>query len=120
MANILIPDKEFFSIKEVSKIAELEPYTLRFWESEFRILKPVRRPSGHRKYTKKDIDLVIKIKDLLYNRKYTIEGAKKQLVIDRKKKPEQLNIDFIGSTPPAIELMKETKKVLEEILKTLK
>lgn len=120
MVNILIPDKEFFSIREVSRIAEIEQYTLRFWETEFRILKPVRRPSGHRKYTKKDIDLIIRIKDLLYNRKYTIEGARKQLILDKKKKPEQLDIDFLEATPPAIELLKETKKVLEELMKILK
>ena len=78
--NVLLPDKEFFSIKEVSSLADIEPYTLRYWESEFKLLRPARRVSGHRKYTKNDIMLVLQIKELLYTKKFTIGGAKKFLL----------------------------------------
>ena len=118
MTNILIPDKEFFSIREVSEITDVEPYTLRYWESEFKSLGPPRRVSGHRKYTKSDINLILTIKDLLYVKRFTIEGAKKYLVKEKKKKPEQLQID-LEQTPAAVELLKETKKILKEILDLL-
>jgi DNA-binding transcriptional MerR regulator len=118
--SIIIPDKEFFSIGEVSNIVQVASYVLRYWESEFNLLRPARRTSGQRKYVKKDIELVFKVKDLLYNRKFTIAGAKKYLVGDKRKKDtEQLNFD-IKATGLDPKIILETKKELEEILKILK
>jgi DNA-binding transcriptional MerR regulator len=74
-----IPDKLFFKIGEVCEIAELEPYVLRFWETEFPNLAPEKRGSGHRVSRKKDVEMVLKIKELLYTRGFTIAGARKQL-----------------------------------------
>jgi DNA-binding transcriptional MerR regulator len=119
MREILLPEKEFFSIGEVSHIAQLETYVLRYWESEFRLLRPARRTSGHRKYIKKDIELILKIKDLLYNKNFTIAGAKKHLLSDRRKKPEQLNFDLQESTR-AMEVLRDIKKDLDELSKKLK
>src|SRR5215510_16231577 len=79
----IIPDKLFFKIGEVCEIAELEPYVLRFWETEFPNLAPEKSGSGHRVYRKKDVEMVLKIKELLYSRGFTIAGAKKQLVKGR-------------------------------------
>jgi len=74
-----VPDKLFFRIGEVCEIAGIEPYVLRFWETEFSILSPEKSKSGQRVYRKKDVELVLKIKDLLYVRGFTIPGARKQL-----------------------------------------
>ena len=76
--EILIADKLFYKIGEVSKIAEIEPYVLRYWETEFTFLKPRKNKSGQRVYTKKDLELILKIKELLYNERYTIEGVRKR------------------------------------------
>lgn len=77
--QIKIPDKFYFKIGEVSKIAELPSHVLRFWETEFKRIKPRRTESGQRSYTKKDIEIILEIKHLLYEKKFTIEGARKYL-----------------------------------------
>ena len=74
-----IPDKLYFRIGEVSKIVALPTYVLRFWETEFSRLRPKRTSSGQRLYTRKDIELIFKIKDLLYEKKFTIRGARRHL-----------------------------------------
>ena len=71
--------KLYYSISEVSKITEVEQYVLRYWESEFEQLKPQKNRSGNRAYTNKDIQLILVIKVLLRDKKFTIEGAKKML-----------------------------------------
>ena len=71
--------KLYYSIGEVSKMVELQSYVLRYWETEFRQLAPPKNRAGNRTYRQKDIDLIFKIKDLLYNKKYTIEGARSML-----------------------------------------
>jgi len=73
--------KLYYSISEVCKLTELKSYVLRYWETEFRELKPPKNRAGNRTYRKKDIDTIIKIKELLYDKKFTIEGARNQLAI---------------------------------------
>lgn len=68
------------SIREVSRVTQVPPHTLRYWEDRFRLLRPARLKSGHRRYGKRDVDLVLKIKELLYRRKLTLAGAKKVLL----------------------------------------
>lgn len=114
-----IPDKEFFSIGEVTQIVQLPAYVLRYWESEFRLLRPARRTSGQRKYIRKDIESIFQIKDLLYYRKFTIAGAKKFLLGDkRKKETGQLHFDLKQSGVDPL-VVKEIRQELEEILKLL-
>ena len=79
MTNMVVPDKLFFRIGEVCDIVGVEPYVLRFWETEFKFLTPEKSKSGHRVYRKKDVEMVLKIKELLYVRRFTIAGARKQL-----------------------------------------
>ena len=74
-----IPDKLYFKIGEVSKLAELPAYVLRFWESEFGNIRPKRTSSGQRMYRKSDVEMILKIRDLLHTKKYTIRGAKQYL-----------------------------------------
>lgn len=74
-----VPDKQFFRIGEVAEIAEVEPYVLRFWETEFDGLSPKKSKSNQRRYSRKDVELVLQIRDLLYEECYTIAGARRQL-----------------------------------------
>jgi DNA-binding transcriptional MerR regulator len=74
-----IPDKLYFKIGEVSEITGVKPYVLRYWETEFNIIEPVKAKSKHRLYRKKDIESVLMIKKLLYEDKLTIAGARKKL-----------------------------------------
>jgi len=74
-----LPDKLYFKVGEVSSIVGVPAYVLRFWESEFKKINPKRTSSGQRLYRKKDVELIIWIKHLLYEKKFTIEGAKQRL-----------------------------------------
>lgn len=78
----VIPDKMYFKIGEVSDITGLEAHVLRFWESEFKNIKPRRTSTGQRMYRKNDIELILYIKNLLHNEKFTIQGARKYLETD--------------------------------------
>jgi len=77
-----IPDKLYFKIGEVARITGVQPYILRYWESEFSVLQPKKSGTGQRLYRKKDIQTVLKIKYLLYEQKFTIAGAKRRLLSD--------------------------------------
>ncbi len=74
-----MPDKLYFKIGEVAEIAKVPTYVLRFWETEFARLKPKRTRSGQRLYRKSDVELILQVKHLLYDQKYTIKGAKQHL-----------------------------------------
>lgn len=74
-----IPEKAYFRIGEVSKIVDVEPYVIRYWETEFRTVSPVRTKTAQRLYRKRDVQELLKIKNLLYSERFTIDGAKKQL-----------------------------------------
>jgi len=75
----IIPDKLYFKIGEVSKIAGVASHVLRFWESEFPRISPKRTSSGQRLYTRREVELILEIKSLLYQRKFTIAGARQHL-----------------------------------------
>src|SRR5215470_1823391 len=75
----VLPDKRYYRIGEVEAITEIPAYVLRYWESEFKLLRPKKNPAGQRLYRKKDLDLVLRIKSLLYEERLTLEGAKKRL-----------------------------------------
>jgi len=83
-----IPDKLYFKIGEVTEITDLAAYVLRFWESEFNVISPKRTESGQRLYRKTDVESILKIKYLLYEKKFTIEGAKKFLKNSSKQNTE--------------------------------
>ncbi len=77
--EVVIPEKLYFRIGEVSDLTETKTYVLRFWETEFAVLKPVKSRTGHRLYRREDVQTVLEIKRLLYEKGYTIEGARKEL-----------------------------------------
>ena len=74
-----VPDKLYYRIGEVETITEIPAYVLRYWESEFKLLRPKKNPAGQRLYRKADLELVLRIKTLLYDERLTLEGAKKRL-----------------------------------------
>src|SRR5258706_13698519 len=79
-----IPDKLYFRIGEVSELVGVEPYVLRYWETEFPAVGPKKSDTGHRMYRRKEVELLLKIKYLLYDKKFTIEGARQYLNSEAK------------------------------------
>ncbi len=108
--------KLYYSISEVSRLTNLEQYTLRYWESEFKQLNPAKNRAGNRIYTNQDIELILTIKHLLKDKKYTFEGARKVLETEKenapikeKKKPikTQSNRELLPKKQPKLNLSKE-------------
>jgi len=106
-------EKLYYSISEVARITKLEPYVLRFWEKEFPMLKPKKNRGGNRIYQKGDIEMVGRIKQLLYKENYTIEGARNRL---RGIKPTMERKELIESAKFRT-LLGEIRKDIEDILK---
>jgi DNA-binding transcriptional MerR regulator len=113
-----IPDKLYFRIGEVSKLLGVEPYVLRYWETEFPSLSPKKSDTGHRLYRRKDVEQLLHIKELLYAKRFTIEGARQSLALLQKTskevKPEPLKAQaslFDESLLP--EIRKELAKILK-------
>jgi len=124
--------KLYYSISEVSKLTEIEQYVLRYWETEFDQLKPQKNRAGNRIYTNKDIQLILYIKELLREKKYTIEGAKKiledstQLKTPQIKREEKLVVGEVeeefeeeGDKPSLKKDLEEIKNILEFVLTKL-
>jgi DNA-binding transcriptional MerR regulator len=116
-----IPNKLFYKIGEVSKIAAVEPYVLRYWETEFVFLKPRKNKSGQRVYVKKDIETILQIRKYLYQERYTIEGVRKRLS-DGNSGSNAFSGSKQAPTPghfPASKVVEHVKQRLKDILKQL-
>ena len=87
-----IPDKLFFRIGEVADLTGVPPYVLRYWESEFKLLRPKKNHAGQRVYRKHDLEMVLRIKCLLYEDRLTLEGAKKRLQQEGRQRNQQLEL----------------------------
>jgi DNA-binding transcriptional MerR regulator len=126
-----IPDKLYFRIGEVARLAAIKPYVLRFWETEFPALGPKKSGTGHRLFRRKDVELVLEIKRLLYEQRFTIEGARKFLddrakpqvvkasakrsnAQDNKKKQAEL---FSSDPSPLFEEVRKELRALADMLK---
>ena len=106
-----IPNKAYFRIGEVSRILGVEPYVVRFWESEFRSVRPERTSSAQRVYRRKDVEELLLIKKLLYEERFTIDGAKRQLTRMKKRREKPADLFTMDDR----ERLAEVKKGLEEI-----
>ena len=104
--------KLYYSIGEVSDMTDLKSYVLRYWETEFSQLKPPKNRAGNRTYRQKDIDLIIQVKSLLYDKKYTIDGARTVLKDSHGKAVE-------NKTEPVNEKQKVIIKKIREDLETI-
>ena len=110
--------KLYYSIGEVSKMTELKAYVLRYWETEFKQLKPPKNRAGNRTYRQGDIDLILYIKALLYTKKFTIEGARPQLAMEKDSKKEDVAAP-VESVQQAAPARKETLLKIKQELETL-
>lgn len=121
-----IPDKLYFRIGEVARLAGIKPYVLRFWETEFPSLGPKKTGTGHRLYRRKDVELVLEIKRLLYEKRFTIEGARKFL--DARTKPESVRAskpqkrpkvqgDLFSGPSPVLKTIRKELLTIAEMLK---
>jgi len=114
-----IPDKLYFKIGEVSELLGVEPYVLRYWETEFSVLSPKKSGTGHRLYRRKDVELLLRIKHLLRDKRYTIEGARQSLQAEaRAPKPQPVKLaqrELFTEDP-----LPEIRRQLADILQLLK
>jgi DNA-binding transcriptional MerR regulator len=115
-AEVIIPDKLYFRIGEVAQLCRLPAYVLRFWETEFPQLKPVKSSTGQRMYRHKDVENVLHIKKLLYEEGFTIAGARQHLREEHKSDKNQNPLPFPAK--PASDL-KQIRQGLREILAIL-
>jgi len=122
-----IPDKLYFRIGEVARLAGIKPYVLRFWETEFPSLGPKKSGTGHRLYRRKEVELVLEIKRLLYEKRFTIEGARKSMETRGKgeaartmkpaKKEKARQADLFADQPALFEAVRNELRALAEMLK---
>lgn len=115
----MIPEKYFYTIGEVSKLTGTKPHILRYWEEEFKLLRPARRYSGHRKFTQQDIDLINRIRYLVLEKKFSLAGAKRELNRQLSGASGQAETKSVAQLAPSLPLLKELKKEVEECLSIL-
>ncbi len=119
-----IPDRLYFRIGDVSELLGVEPYVLRFWENEFPMLQPKKGKTGHREYKRKDVELLLEIKRLLYDEGFTISGARKALKdrknAGRKKEPATAQRSLLHDPPKVSSALVAVRKELKEIVAILK
>ncbi|MGA3203076.1 MAG: MerR family transcriptional regulator [Bryobacteraceae bacterium] len=125
-----IPDKLYFRIGEVARLAGIKPYVLRFWETEFPSLGPKKSGTGHRLYRRKEVEMALEIKRLLYEKRFTIEGARKFLETRGKTeavravktaKPAKKAQAELFNGPPALDsVLQDIRKELRAIAEMLK
>ena len=109
------PVQEFFSIGEVCELTELKPHVLRYWETQFDALSPPKNRSGNRVYQRREIELILLVKHLLYTEKYTIEGAR-QRVDDHRK---SLDLKQAARGALSVEALEALEGELRELIESL-
>lgn len=109
------PMQEFFSIGEVCALTDLKPHVLRYWESQFRFLNPAKNRSGNRVYKSREVELIMLVKHLLYNEKYTIEGARAR--IEQYRRSGELKPH--ASRAASRTTLRELREQLDQVLKLL-
>ncbi len=117
MASIL-SEKLFYKIGEVAEVAGVKTSVLRFWESEFSFLKPVKSSSGQRLYSKDEVDLILQVKSLLYNEKFTIEGVKKRITSKGKLIKTEDLLDTVGASDYSVvlKIVRNELRVLRDLM----
>lgn len=109
------PIQEFYSIGEVCEITDLKPHVLRYWESQFKFLNPAKNRSGNRVYQRKEIELVLLVKHLLYTEKYTIEGARQKVEEHRKAG----DLKSVARASLNLETVESLERELKELLRII-
>ena len=109
------PVQEFFSIGEVCTLTDLKPHVLRYWEGQFRFLHPAKNRSGNRVYSRREVELILLVKHLLYSEKYTIEGARQKL--DQQRRSGALRASARAAL--GVETLESIERDLEKVLRLL-
>ena len=109
------PTQEFFSIGEVCALTDLKPHVLRYWEGQFRFLSPAKNRSGNRVYKSREVELIMLVKHLLYNEKYTIEGARQR--VEQYRRTGELKGQAARAASRAT--LREVREQLDQILRML-
>lgn len=113
-----IDSKLYRSISEVSEMLGVKPHVLRYWETQFGSLRPRKNRAGNRVYRPEDLKVLFRIRELLYERRFTIEGARKKILEERKESPEQVELGFADADKKLI--LGEIKNDLRQILTKLR
>src|SRR5579885_2567525 len=115
-----LPDKDFFTMGEISRIVHVPAHTLRYWEARVGLLKPARRSSGHRRYTREDLETILALKDLLQKRKLTLAGARRAL-LERKRgdaaAPAAQGKAEQALSAPALKVLREVRQELRALMR---
>lgn len=111
--------KNYYTIREISAMTEIPQHTLRYWEEKFRLFKPLRLSSGHRRYTPKDIEIINKVKDLVFIKGYSLSGARK--ILNSRKNTQEIPYNNLteqsnNKNNLALKIISEIRKELDEIL----
>lgn len=112
-----IPDKLYFRIGEVSRVSGVKPHVLRYWETEFSAITPRKSGRGHRLYRRKDVELILEIKRLLYEERFTIEGARKLLGRRSRRAPAKATQGGLFSSSSALEKIRAELKAILDLLR---
>ena len=120
--QLSVPDKLFYKIGEVSKITGVESYVLRYWQTEFPFLNPRKNKSGQRVYVKKDLEVILMVKKMLYQERYTIEGVRKRfedgILNSAEIKPvREAKLEIAKNPTDAITLVKKRLKQIADSIK---
>lgn len=112
-----LPDRDYFTMREAARLAQVPPHTLRYWESRFGDLRPSRLAGGHRRYSRTDLELILEIKDLVHRRKLTVAGARRALIDKRRGGPAAAGSAAAPADGgPALKLLREVKKEIRMLL----
>jgi DNA-binding transcriptional MerR regulator len=115
-ADAAIPDKLYFRIGEVSELTRTKAFVLRYWETEFPSLRPVKSKTGHRLYRRKDVERIFQIRRLLYEKGFTIEGARRYLASEGKSPAEQAHLFQSPPDPAGLHAIRQELQSLLTIL----
>ena len=110
-------ERNYFTIRDAAKKAQVPEYTIRYWEQKFRLLRPLRLSSGHRRYTQADVDTLLEIKDLVFVKGYSLDGARKALSAKRRQKKAPLAAASTASAKG--DLLDGIRKELRQLIKEL-
>ena len=120
MARTAADEEKLYKIGEVCKVADLQPYVLRYWETEFPQLSPNKSGGGQRLYTKRELDIILRIKELLYREGFTIAGAKKKLETDLSDEGTAPAADAPPAPRVSQDGLAKVKRELRDLLEFLK
>lgn len=110
-------EKTYFTMREVSRRAQLPEYTIRYWESKFRLLRPLRLSSGHRRYTRADIDTLLEVKDLVFVKGYSLDGARKALAAKKRAGKKAKAAAAVSGAKSSLldEISRELRQLIKEL-----